>query len=734
MIFNFSSDLLLNFFDSLPNIVVLKDEELKYVYVNQLFLRKFDFKLERVLGKTESQLFPKANLGESLSIDKELFKTEHPVQIEIIVPSLLGEPFLFKLQKSLHKEKDGRCFICEFWIDRTEAVKYQRAILESENSLLERNRFIQAITESVADIIFVYNLNEQKNVYLNRFFYTIPGYSMEDYDWVTDEFLKVIIEEKQIDLCYQKLKNRISQSKHGQYFNFEIQFQHKSGEVKWLRGNYLLFTQNPDGTPKEILGSAHDITQQKEIELDLLFSKSRAEEANLTKSGFLSNVSHELRTPLNGVLGYAQILKKDKSLSDEQRRSIEIIERSGIHLLLLINDILDISKIESGRMEISFSTFSLRNSLRDILPTIQLKAENKRIQFICNISEKLPGFVNGDERRIIQIIINLLDNAVKFTKEGRIILSLEWSDGICDFCVEDTGAGIDSKNIQEIFEPFKQIGNPLKKSEGTGLGLAICKNLLELMGSELEVQSKMGKGTKFSFKLNLPKVENTKNNVHDSEKSLKGYIGDRIKVLVVDDSYINRMVLVDFLKFLGFIVFEANNGKEAINLTQKFFPKIIFMDLVMPEMDGYSSVQAIRALPYGNEIKIIALSANLSGGTMENPQTFGFNGFIPKPIFQQSLYGILKQNLNLDWVYEQSNPKIKKTQKFECFNLPPKEVIEEISKFISIGDIGGLSKKLKEIQNSHKEYFEFFDVLLELTESFKIKELYEFNSKYLRKV
>ncbi|MCB1190867.1 MAG: response regulator [Leptospiraceae bacterium] len=615
-------------------------------------------------------------------------------------------------------------------------ISRQRAEVQrkrAEYELLERNRFIQAITETVPDIIFVYNLNSRKNVYLNRSFTNILGYSMEDIEWVSDEFIKAISGEKENNRCYEVIKNNIKDLRHGEHIYFETRFYHKMGELRWLSGNYLLFSLNSDNSPKEILGTASDITKQKNVELDLLFAKSKAEEANRTKSQFLSSISHELRTPLNGILGYAQILKNDTTLNQDQKRGLQIIKKSGTHLLHLINDILDISKIESGKMEITCEPFSLKSSLQDIIPVSELKAQNKELDFIYEIPENLPDFINGDERRIIQVVMNLLDNAIKFTDSGQVCFRLLRENDVYHFFIEDTGIGIEESKIKEIFEPFKQLSSPLKKVEGTGLGLAISQKLVELMGGELKVQSKLGKGTNFVFSLNLPKEDNPKYDMDKNEFAIDGYLGDRVQLLVVDDSDVNRFVLRDFLKGLGFDILEATNGKEAYDKVLENDPKLILMDLVMPEMNGFEAVELIRNIPGKKGIKIIAVSANLSGGTLKNPGKYGFDDFIPKPIFQNGLFQKLRKHLDLHWTFKNVlfMEKRKPTNLLH-YTLPPQEILNEICRFISLGDIDSLKHKLNCLRNKNPDYEPLLNKLNKLAEEFKLKELHDFAIKYLK--
>lgn len=388
----------------------------------------------------------------------------------------------------------------------------------------------------------------------------------------------------------------------------------------------------------------------------LASAKEDAEAASRAKSEFLANMSHELRTPLNGIIGYAQLLQRDPELSQRHQRSVEVIGTSGEHLLMLINDILDLSKIEAGKLGVDAETFELDSVLRNICDLGRIRARERGLEFHFETLGPLPASVHGDERRLRQILLNLLGNAIKFTDRGRVCLRVGYEDtdqGMrLRFQVEDTGIGIPADKLEEIFAPFSQGGAPGKLHEGTGLGLAISRRLAHLMGGELHVASREGEGSRFWLSIELPEVcPMTDAHVRARAPIVRGYAGPRRRLLAVDDRRENRGLLRAMLEPLGFEVCEAVDGASALEAVAIQTPDAILMDLVMPGMDGVEAIRRLRSNPASRELPIIALSASVFEHSRRDSLAAGSDAFLPKPVRIESLVEILGQTLGLSWNY-----------------------------------------------------------------------------------
>lgn len=407
----------------------------------------------------------------------------------------------------------------------------------------------------------------------------------------------------------------------------------------------------------------------KERTEELTVEKNRAEEANQSKSIFLANMSHELRTPLNAVLGFSQIMQDDPAASESQRSNITIINHSGEHLLTLINDILEMSKIEAGRIVIEPKPIDLGELVRDIIDMMKNRAEAKDLQLLFEQTSEFPRFIFADASKLRQIIINLLSNAVKFTDAGGVTLRLgvEMQEDrsqlklICE--VEDSGVGISAEDQQTIFKPFIQVGQTDKQT-GTGLGLAITKQYIELMGGELQVVSELGKGSIFSTSIivgtanedEIEKVLASKGRVIGLEPGQPEY-----RILSVEDKWENQLLLLNLLELVGFKVKCVANGEEAIAAFTEWQPHLIWMDRRMPVMDGLEATKHIRKMAGGADVIIIALTASVFKEQMREVLDAGLDDFIRKPYKPEEIYDCMAKHLGVQFLYEESYEENKST-------------------------------------------------------------------------
>jgi PAS domain S-box-containing protein len=428
----------------------------------------------------------------------------------------------------------------------------------------------------------------------------------------------------------------------------EYRFLHKDGSYRWVHDE-LRLERDPAGHIVEGIGAWSDITERKEAELALEQAKEAAEAANRAKTEFLASISHELRTPMNAILGFTQILQREMEGSARHRDFLDSIRRSSSHLMTLIDDLLDLSKIESGRLDILRSIFGFGEFLDSIAEMFVLRARQKGLGFRFRKSEPLPDFVFGDEKRLRQVLINLLSNAVKFTATGQAELRVSHRDNSACFEIEDTGPGIAEQDLERIFAPFERLEYHAS-GEGSGLGLAISKRLVELMQGQMEVRSELGKGSLFRITIPLP-VASKRSTRKPHKQPIFGYEGEPRRILMVDDNPDNLAILGAVLDSVGFVTECAESGREALDKFEAFDPHLVLVDLVMPEMDGTETVQRLRTTERGRTVKVVAVTANAFEDTRQMCLASGFDDFITKPLDMDDLFDLIQTALGLSWRY-----------------------------------------------------------------------------------
>jgi PAS domain S-box-containing protein len=533
-------------------------------------------------------------------------------------------------------------------------------------------------------------------------------------------------------------------------FDTEFRVVWSDGSVHNVKA--LARVQRDDtGKALNMIGTNWDITVQKQIEeslfktaeqlriknqeLDESFRKvemafaqanemaAEAEAANKSKSMFLANMSHEIRTPLNAIIGFSQLMNREKNLNDSQREYNQSIIRAGEHLLELINDILELSKIEAGRIVLNPSTINLHTFLRDIQLIFHERTLSKHIQFIFETSENLPQYIITDSGKLRQIFLNLIGNAVKFTEEGGVAVRVKVEKknsekSVLIVEIQDSGPGIPEHELRDLFQHFVQTSSGINKGSGTGLGLALSKEIAVLMGGDISIKSEVGKGSTFTFIVEITEgtidslgKENNKRTIRLADNQKK------YKILVVDDKIENLQVVMDLLRMVGFETNEAINGQDAITKFHIWNPDLILMDMRMPIMDGYEATTQIKATEKGKNVPIIALTASSFEEERKRTESLNLQGYIRKPFREKELFATIADVLKVTYVYEDESTfdnseysQNDESIKSDILKLPHQLVLDMIH-CISVADIDHFLSLIKSIDEKYSDLAKYLETL-----------------------
>ena len=646
-------------FRSSPNaITITRISDGRHIEVNNSFCRMIGYSQEQIIGKTAVELNFWATLAERDRMIQMLKnKTAiHNYELRFRNKSGAERTALLSIETI---DIDGEACFLSISSDITDRQKAEAALREAEEKY--RNIYQNALNG-----IFQ-TTGDGKYISANPALAELYGYeSPAELIAAQPNFKNQLYVNPNRRGEFAALMNE-----YGRLSNFEAEIYRKDGSIIWISENCRAVC-DAAGNLVYYEGFIKDITDSKEAEFRMQQAKEAAEAANKAKSTFLANMSHELRSPLNAVIGFAQVMIRSKTLSQENQEDVGIILRSGEHLLALINQVLDLSKIEAGRTTIYEKSFDLYRLLGDLEDMFALKAEEKGLQLMFDREAEVPHYICTDEVKLRQVLINLLNNAIKFTSEGGVSVQVKGGRGKVHknstdelpgrywlhFEVQDTGAGIAAEEIHQLFEAFVQTKTGKDSQEGTGLGLAISRQFVQLMGGEITVISDVGKGAMFQFDIQVHLVEAAD---IESKKSQHRVVAlepnqPSYRLLIVDDKPLNRQLLVKLLSPLGFELREANNGKEAVDIFMEWEPHLIWMDMRMPVMDGYEATKQIKTTTGGQATAIVALTASVLEEERAVILSAGCDDFMRKPFREEDIFAAMGKHLGVRYIYEDPAP------------------------------------------------------------------------------
>ncbi len=764
----YQEELLRLVIDGIPQYIFWKDHKSVYLGCNRRFaLLAGVGSPDNIVGKTDFDLPWKAEDSYACrALDQHLIETKRPEYhvIEMFQETPEQQKWLDTSRIPLHDSSGNVMGILITFEDITERklaeIELKRSRVAEKQANIELNQF-KTTLDMTLDAVLMRDAETSQFIYANQGAVKKLGYSQQELLQMTP----LSLNPKHTTESLHELMAPLVEGTQTSTI-FETVIPHKNGTLIPVE-IFNQYIQLP-GQINRFISIARDITERKQAEKELLKAKEAAEQAKLeaeiansAKSAFLANMSHELRTPLNGILGYTQILSRDKSLTPKQKEGIDIIQRSGEYLLTLINDILDLSKIEAGKVELNPTDFHFGEFIQGITDLFQMRAKQKGIAFNYEPLSHLPTGIRADEKRLRQILLNLLSNAIKFTDLGGVTLKVgvvEEGQRVMDtraitdnhlpmikirFQLEDTGTGIAADELEKIFLPFQQVGNNQShQAEGTGLGLAITKKLVEVMGGELHVNSTLGQGSTFWIVLEVVEVSNlVRKSIQAEQPVITGFEGLSRQILVVDDKWENRSVLVNLLTPLGFQTQEAGDGQECLDKALQSPPDLILIDLVMPIMDGFEATRQLRKIPKFKDLPIIAASASVFDLDKQESLDAGCSDFIGKPIRVEILLEKLTIHLGLTWIYEResfakiagdnANRHTSEGLSPTTLEGPSPEQAAALFDLAMMGDIGGIIEQLEQLEQSDEQLVPFCRFIRQLAKNFDEEQICHLVEQYI---
>lgn len=641
-----SNDLLRAVIDQMPDVFVLKDEHGDFLLCNQTVAKLYNTTPDAMVGKHDGDFGVPREMADFFrqNVIDIMARGEPEIVYEDSRDAKTGELRHFRSIKTPIKDPQGRNQIIVSAQDITDLINAQKRVAESEARL-------QNVLDVIKEGVWDWHIPSGKLVH-NRQWFELLGLHSDDLQNDLQAFQNMIHPDDQASVMQRV--TRLLEGDCDTYFS-EHRMCKSDGSVIWVQDRGRIAEWDDAGRPVRMIGSFADITERRQSDEALHNAKQEAEMASRAKSEFLAAMSHEIRTPMNGVIGMTSVLL-DTALDDEQRNYVETIRESGDALLTIINDILDISKLEANQMQFEDNEFDLQQLVGGVIELLKRRVDEKRVALVLEDRTPPNNHYLGDAGRIRQIILNLLGNAIKFTDEGEVRLTLEIGKTaaqreVVRFSIDDTGIGISPDKIAGLFENFVQADATItSRYGGTGLGLAICKRLVAGMGGDIGVESEQGRGSRFWFEIPLKRLDGDEDayeitsEIGVAEQQANATHSRKLRVLVVEDNVVNQLVARKLIGKYGHSVDVAANGLEALKAVADHAYDLVFMDVRMPEMDGLSATREIRAMK-GDErmVPIVAMTANATNEDVHECRESGMDDFVSKPINALKLWEILKR-------------------------------------------------------------------------------------------